>query len=359
MKKRLSTAVFALLTLLTAGTQARTLVVYYSYTGNCREIATTLTNQIQADILEIRPAEKGQKYDADNYALGTQMLNTIKNDPDNAASYPAIDPVNITMEDYENIVVITPLWWSKMAAIMQSFLFRNASDMSGKHVGLIVSSHSSSIGTVISDAKRLLPDVTWTGDALWINAANHQSRATLIEEWLKAQNFQEKQSDTDIMYITANGHTFPVMLEDNVATRELTAILQQSPITFEAEDYGGFEKVGDLGCSLTRDDRQTTTKAGDVVLYNGSNIVLFYGSNTWDYTRLGCIQYESPDDLESFLKPGQGKIRVTLSLTAGQTHISQLCEDRLAPDTYYTLGGRKTTKPTNGLYIRNNKKIRL
>ena len=76
----------------------KTLVVYYSYTGNCREITNTLTSQIEADVLEIQPAEKGLKYDANGYALGTQLLNAINANPDDANSYPAIDPVTISLD---------------------------------------------------------------------------------------------------------------------------------------------------------------------------------------------------------------------------------------------------------------------
>ncbi len=161
------------------------LVVYLSYTGNCREIVNTLTGQIKTDVLEIQPAEKGLKYEANNYALGTQLLNTIKDNPNNASNYPTIDPITTSPSNYKNIIIVTPLWWSQMAAIMQTFLFQNASDFAGKKVGLIVSSHSSGISGVVSDAKRLLPNVTWMGDALWINASNHARRASLIENWLK------------------------------------------------------------------------------------------------------------------------------------------------------------------------------
>ena len=76
---------------MTEGGQGKTLVVYYSYTGNCRAIVSTLTSQIEADVLEIEPAEEGLKYEANNYALGTQLLNAIKANPNDASSYPAIE----------------------------------------------------------------------------------------------------------------------------------------------------------------------------------------------------------------------------------------------------------------------------
>jgi hypothetical protein len=114
--------------------------------------------------------------------------------------------------------------------------------------------------------------------------------------------------------ITISGKTLPVKIEDNEATKTLVAALREASITYEAHDYGGFEKVGPLGRTLPTSDTQITTQAGDVILYSGNQIVLFYGSNTWSYTRIGKMQYESLDELKSFLKAGEGNISVTLSL---------------------------------------------
>ena len=114
--------------------------------------------------------------------------------------------------------------------------------------------------------------------------------------------------------IIVSGKTLSVKIEDNEATKALVAALREASITYEANDYGGFEKVGLLGRTLPTSDTQITTQAGDVILYSGNQIVLFYGSNTWSYTRLGKMQYESLDELKSFLKAGEGNISVTLSL---------------------------------------------
>ena len=135
----------------------KTLVVCYSYTGNCRTIASTLTSQIEADLLKIQPAEKGLKYEANGYALGTQLLNAIKAASDDAASYPAIDPVSTSLSDYQNVIIVTPLWWSQMVAPMQTFLFSYGPQLAGKRVGLIVSSASSGISQVEADFRRLAP----------------------------------------------------------------------------------------------------------------------------------------------------------------------------------------------------------
>ena len=249
---------------------AKTLVVYYSYTGNCREIVNTLTSQIQADVLEIQPAEKGLRYEANNYALGMQLLTAIKADPDNESSYPAIDPVNVSLSHYQNIIIVTPLWWSQMAAIMQTYLFQIASQVEGKHVGLIVSSHSSGISGVVSDAQRLLPHAAWMGDALWIHAGNHSQRASLIENWLGTLTFAEERISKDKMYITIGGVTQSVTLVDNAATRELIAALHVAPITITLSD-NKFEVWGSLGRTLPTHDEPTDAAPGDMVLYGGSN----------------------------------------------------------------------------------------
>ena len=189
MKKFLS-LVFVMLTFSSISLCAKTLVVYYSYTGNCHEIVQTLISQIEADTLRIYPADKTQQYEANNYAIGTQLLNTINADPYNADSYPAIDPVDVDLANYDTYIVVSPLWWSQMAAILQTYLFHHGPEMAGKNVGLIVSSYSSGISGVVANAQRLIPDAVWMGDALWINNANHRNRATLIENWLIAINYE-------------------------------------------------------------------------------------------------------------------------------------------------------------------------
>lgn len=176
-------------TLLCTSASAKTLVVYYSYTNNCREIVTTLTSQIEADVLEIQPAEKGLKYEANGYALGTQLLNAIQTAPNDASSYPAIDPVTISLSDYSTIIIVTPLWWSQMAAPMQTYLFNYGGQMAGKNVGLIVSSASSGISGVVADCKRLVPDGNYFSENLWVNHSNHSNRASLIQNWLTTVNY--------------------------------------------------------------------------------------------------------------------------------------------------------------------------
>lgn len=294
----------------------KTLIVYYSFTGNCEAIVNTLEEQITADRLEIEPAEKGLDYAANNYALGTQLLNAIKANPNDISSYPAIDPLETSLDGYQNIIIVTPLWWSQMAAIMQSYLFQYSDQMAGKTVALIVSSYSSGISGVVADAQRLLPDVTWAGNALWINHSNHSNRGTLIENWLLTQEFQASVGMEQKLYITINGATRTATLVDNSSTQALVAQLQQGDITYQAHDYGNFEKVGPLGYTFPQNNEQITTIPGDLILYQGNNLCIYYDTNSWNFTRIGKIDDATQEEIVSFVNAGGGDVTVRLSLSS-------------------------------------------
>ena len=106
-------------------------------------------------------------------------------------------------------------------------------------------------------------------------------------------------------------------------------------------------------------NQQTTAQPGDVVLYNGSNICLFYGSNSWSYTRLGKIDGLTESELRTFLKAGESHINVTLSLTAGTTAIDGQTQRKAGEEKYYTLNGQHADNPTKGVFIKNGKKVIL
>lgn len=182
MKKNL----FVIVLMLFAVTaQAKTLIVYYSYTNNVERIVNELRTQIEADVIEVEPAEKGLDYAANNYAIGSAQIAAIREKPDDAASYPAIAPVNVDMSRYSTIIIGAPLWWSNMAAPLQSFLFQYGKDMAGKNIGLIVSSASSGISGVESDAKRLVPEGKFLSPSLWIRSSQTSNARSLLSNWLR------------------------------------------------------------------------------------------------------------------------------------------------------------------------------
>ena len=102
--------------------------------------------------------------------------------------------------------------------------------------------------------------------------------------------------------------------EDNESVDALRELCRTEPLQISLSMYGGFEQVGPIGTSLPRSDVQTTTAAGDIVLYAGNQIVVFYGSNAWAYTRLGHITDQSAADMEALL--GHGDVTLSLRLEA-------------------------------------------
>lgn len=122
---------------------------------------------------------------------------------------------------------------------------------------------------------------------------------------------QTESSETEAeMVLRINDQVVQVEWEDNESVEALKELASNGTITIEMSMYGGFEQVGPVGTDLPRNDEQTTTSPGDIVLYSGDQIVVFYGSNSWAYTRLGNIQNMSEEDLRSFL----GSSDVTLTI---------------------------------------------
>ncbi len=112
------------------------------------------------------------------------------------------------------------------------------------------------------------------------------------------------------MTVTVGEKSFTATLQDNKATDEFVEMMKKAPVTIKMSDYSGFEKVGSLGRSLSADDNQMRTKPGDIVLYSGNNIVMFYGSHSWSYTKIGRIT-----DLTGWEAAlGNGDVTVTFSL---------------------------------------------
>ena len=126
-----------------------------------------------------------------------------------------------------------------------------------------------------------------------------------------AENRQVEEENSKMqMKVQVGGSTFTAALEENEAVDALVDMMEQGPVTIQMSDYSGFEKVGPLGTSIPASNQQTTTQAGDIVLYQGNQIVMFYGSNSWSYTRLGYI-----DDLTGWEEAlGGGDVTVTFSL---------------------------------------------
>lgn len=135
--------------------------------------------------------------------------------------------------------------------------------------------------------------------------------ATLIQQYLAEllERFPAEEKQEGI-HMTINNTPVKVEWENNETVASLKAAVKSKPLTIQMSMYGGFEQVGSLGMSLPRNDTRITTSPGDVILYSGNQMVVFYGSNTWAYTRLGHITDKTPAELAQLLS--NGNVTITL-----------------------------------------------
>lgn len=152
------------------------------------------------------------------------------------------------------------------------------------------------------------------GSSEALTDSSHSSSQPVISEQEPSRpqqdNGSENSQEGSALKITVGNYELQATFADNSSAVEWKELLSQGPITVEMEDYGGFEKVGPLGTTLTRNDQQITTEPGDVILYQGNQITIYYGTNSWSFTRLAKI--DDPTDLQA--KLGDGTVQVTFSL---------------------------------------------
>lgn len=111
----------------------------------------------------------------------------------------------------------------------------------------------------------------------------------------------EEPAQMPTLVLSIDGTPVTVLWEDNETVSELLTAAQNSAIEVSASRYGGFEQVGSLPQSFPRNDVRTTTQPGDIVLYSGNQLVIFFGSNSWSYTRLGHVNGMSSEELSDLL----------------------------------------------------------
>ena len=137
-------------------------------------------------------------------------------------------------------------------------------------------------------------------------------RTEYLDRQMKGSETVENREDEEsFMTMKIGENPVQVDWEDNESVEALKSLAKQGDITIQMSMYGGFEQVGSLGESLPRNDKQTTTKSGDIVLYSGNQIVIFYGSNSWAYTRLGHISDKDESQMEELLSNGDETVTIS------------------------------------------------
>lgn len=279
------------------------LVAYFSCTGTTEQIAQWIVDETGADSYQIIPETPYTEEDL-NYSDASSRTTLEQAD---SSARPAISGGVESMAQYDVIFLGYPIWHGQAPRIISTFL--ESYEFSDVTIIPFCTSHSSGIGSSAENLHELCSDaVTWldgqrfSGDAVENDVVDWVDSLVLPEEHTEVEPLQ--------MNVQIGDSVFTATLEENDAVNALVAMMEEAPVVVEMNDYSGFEKVGSLGASLPASDSRTTTQAGDIVLYNGDQIVIFYGSNSWSYTRLGRI-----DDLAGWTEAlGGGDVTVTFSL---------------------------------------------
>ena len=276
------------------------LVAYFSTDDTVRAAAYTIANALSADLFEIRPAEP---YTADdvNYRNHHSRTSIEQNDPQ---ARPAIAALPEDPGRYDTVILGYPIWWGQAPRILYTFM--ESVDLSGKTIIPYCTSGSSGIGSSASGLQELTGETT-----VWLDAKRISNGSSVDDIRAWAQSLGLGKEEAAMFYIHVGNTVLAVRAESNSSAKALVQLLKTGDITVSMHDYGSFEKVGPLGTAIPRNDEDITTVPGDVILYQGNQITVYYDENRWSFTKLGHIDKDQ-DELKSIL--GSGDVTVILSV---------------------------------------------
>jgi flavodoxin len=277
-----------------------TLVVYFSRTGNTEKIAEYLIELTDADSYVI---EAAVPYTDDDIKYQDDNCRANKEQNDKTVRPEIADPIS-SIDSYDTIFLGYPIWWGQEPRIIDTFL--ESYDFSEKTVIPFCTSGSSCIGTSEKNISKLVP----IGNQLEGRRFPASATKDDVKAWYDTLPLNKGNEDMKLK-ISVNGTELTATLADSTAAKDLAEKLKAAPVTVTLNEYGGFEKVGKLPCSLTKTDESIVTEAGDIMLYQGNQMTIFYNSNSWSYTKLGHIDNITGEELAKLF--GDGNITVTLS----------------------------------------------
>ena len=277
-----------------------TLVIYFSRTGNKGKIAEYLIELADADSYVI---EAAVPYTDDDIKYQDDNCRANKEQNDKTVRPEIANPI-ASIDSYDIIFLGYPIWWGQEPRIIDTFL--ESYDFSEKTVIPFCTSGSSGIGTSEKNIAALVPIGNQLAGKRFPAGASMEE----VKAWYDTLPLHEETTENKLK-LSVNGAELTATLEDNSSAQALTELLQQGDLTIEMSDYGSFEKVGDLPQSLPRNDKNITTVPGDLILYQGNKITIYYAENTWDFTKLGDIDNITQEELKAIM--GDGDVTVTLS----------------------------------------------
>ena len=277
------------------------LVAYFSRTGNTEKIAEHIISITGADSYVINAAvpytDADIRYQDDNCRANKEQNDKMVR--------PEIAEPLESLEKYDVIYLGYPIWWGEEPRIIDTFL--ESGDFSDKVVIPFCTSGSSGIARSEKNIAELVPIGAQPAGRRFAASASESD----VQKWIDGITIPEIKKES-VMKISVNRTELRASFADTKAAQELKEKLSSGPVTLELGEYGGFEKVGKLPWTLSRTDEKVSTEAGDIMLYQGNQMTIFYNTNSWSYTRIGVIDEADRAKLPELF--GSGDVTVTLSL---------------------------------------------
>ncbi len=286
---------------------AKCLVLYYTYSGVTQTLAQAIADDCGGTLLQV--VDHGN-YPRPESSTTYSYANNERSQID-AGNWPEIHTAVESFDDWDAVIICTPLWNGKMANPMLTFLHNHAGKLNGKQVALAVTSWSSGITNVVNDAHSQLPDCSFIGTPLHINYNNRANIPTKASEWVSALEFDVKPSASGDLRVIVGEKVFLATLADNETAQAFKALL---PITLNMSELNGNEKYNYLSTSLPSNAvNPGTIHAGDIMLYGSSCVVLFYQTfnTSYSYTPIGAV--DDPAGLAEALGTGSVSVRFELA----------------------------------------------
>ncbi len=280
--------------------------------GNVQQLAGWVQEETGADVFSIRVTDP---YPSD----WDECLERANQERGDNARPELVENIE-DLSQYDTIFLGYPNWWYGVPMALLTFLESN--DFSGKQVFLFCSHGTGGLANSVEIISEAIPDAEISDNIFDCYEEEASSSEESIRQWVQELGYSGGQTETaaqsggevqeNTLSLQIGDTALTATMEDNSSVQALMEMLAEGPLEIAMQDYGDMEKVGSLGQELPTNDEEITTEAGDLILYQGNSLVIYYAPNSWNFTRLGKINDVSEEELREIL--GDGDVSVTLSL---------------------------------------------
>ncbi|MBS4968590.1 MAG: hypothetical protein KHZ73_07010 [Lachnospiraceae bacterium] len=280
--------------------------------GNVQQLAGWVQEETGADVFSIHVTDP---YPSD----WDECLERANQERGDNARPELVENIE-DLSQYDTIFLGYPNWWYGVPMALLTFLESN--DFSGKQVFLFCSHGTGGLANSVEIISEAIPDAEISDNIFDCYEEEASSSEESIRQWVQELGYSGGQTETaaqsggevqeNTLSLQIGDTALTATMEDNSSVQALMEMLAEGPLEIAMQDYGDMEKVGSLGQELPTNDEEITTEAGDLILYQGNSLVIYYAPNSWNFTRLGKINDVSEEELREIL--GDGDVSVTLSL---------------------------------------------